>query len=489
MSVIRSGKSNGFALVGTTLALLAFLLIQPMQSHAQKLPRALIITGNGNVPAYKDGYPPWTHEFQNEKVVDILKNTLSVDVTENLNVLNAHKLQQYDLVISNSLFLEPTGEQLNALHAFVAGGKAYMTIHCGILSLLNWNKYQDFIGAIFIGGPSTVPSVFNVSTTNSEFWGYEYKFRKQSEHPVSRAVADFEIRDELYYIEPTSKDLHVIARAENHPVMWWHPVGKGKVMCLTLGHDEAAKNSPGYQALLKAGVQWLTGTPLIIGNSPGVVSTRFKNYDDFLLLESGTDKDGSESVEFRVTKNENPDVLNAEGLRNGSVRVTLSGKTGKAKFTVMANTSNGLSSERSFEFDVVRDGTGNIATYYGNEAVSSSNENSSAVFMAANVLDGDHTTRWSSAPTETAWISIDLKKFYSIRKLVLHWEASFASAYNIEGSTDGKSWTKIKEVPEGDGERDILDVTTSEIRFIRINMARRAPGKWGYSLYEIEVFE
>ncbi len=470
-----------------TLTIFVILLYQSTQSHAQNLPRALIITGNGNVPAYKDGYPPWIHEFQNDKVVDILKNTVNIDVTENLSMLNADKLKQYDLVISNSIFLEPSDEQLDALYTFVAEGRSYMTIHCGILSLLNWDKYEDFIGAIFIGGPSTVPPAFNVSTTNSEFWGYEYKFRKQAEHPISRAVEDFEIRDELYYIEPRSKDFHVIARAENHPVMWWHPVGKGKVMCLTLGHDEPAKNSPGYQALLKAGVQWLTGTPLILGSSPKIVSTRFKQHEDFLLLESGSGK--NESIEFRVNQNDNPDIVTAEASQTGSVRATFTGKTGKAKFIVTASTAAGLTSARTFEFDVVRDGAGNIATYYGNEARTSSSENSSPVFYASNVLDGDPATRWSSAPAETAWLFIDLKKEYAIKKLVLNWEASYPAAYDVKSSSDGKTWTSIKEISDGDGGRDELMVNAPGTRYLRISMIRRAPGKWGYSLYDVEIFE
>lgn len=484
---MRLQKARGLKFAWTTLAVFIILLNQSAQSNAQKLPRALMITGNGNAPAYKDEYPPWIHEFQNEKVVGILKNTANVDVTEDLTTLNTDNLKQYDLVISNSLFLEPTDEQLDALYAFVAGGKAYMTLHCGILSLLNWDKYEDFIGAIFIGGPSTVPPVFNVSTTNSEFWGYEYKFRKQTEHPVSRAVDDFEIRDELYYIEPRSKDFHVIARAENHPVMWWHPVGKGKVMCLTLGHDETAKNSPGYQALLRAGVQWLTGTPLILGHNPKIVSTRFKKYDDFLLLESGSEQ--NDPIEFRIAKNDSPDVITADASPNGSIHVTLTGKTGKAKFTVSASTPAGLNSARTFDFDVVRDGTGNIATYYGNEARTSSNENGSPVFYASNVMDGDPATRWSSAPAETAWLFVDLKKEYTIKKMVLNWEASYAAAYDVKSSVDGKTWTTIKEISDGDGGRDELSVNAPGTRYLRISMIRRAPDKWGYSLYDLEIFE
>src|SRR5690606_4414442 len=105
---------------------------------------------------------------------DILKDIAVVDLTTDLNILATPAVDEYDLIISNSIFLTPTSAQLDGLYSFVANGKSYLTLHCGILSLLNWKKYEEFIGGIFIGGPSTVPAEFNVTTANIEFWGYQY---------------------------------------------------------------------------------------------------------------------------------------------------------------------------------------------------------------------------------------------------------------------------------------------------------------------------
>lgn len=69
------------------LLLMAAVTIVSAIAQTQ-LPRALIITGNGNVPTYKKEYPPWIHEFQNDKVKQILQGIATVEVSENLNVLN-----------------------------------------------------------------------------------------------------------------------------------------------------------------------------------------------------------------------------------------------------------------------------------------------------------------------------------------------------------------------------------------------------------------
>lgn len=486
MPAFFTHRSNGLSCKQVLVS--TFLIFFAIVCQCQNLPRTLIITGNGNVPSYKNGYPPWIHEFQNEKVVEILKGITSVDVTSDLSILRPDKLQQYDLIISNSLFLTPDNEQLEALYNFVAGGKSYLTLHCGILSLLNWDRYEEFIGGIFIGGPSSAPPQFKVYTTNAVFWGYEYSFRKEPEHPVSLVTDDFTTKDELYHIQPGTRDFYVIARAENHPVMWWHPVSKGKVMSLTLGHDEEAKNNPGYQSLLKSGVQWLTGVPLIVGDLPRVVPTRNLNYENFMKLSATPDVNNSR-VHFQVTNNSNPEIFTAETSADGKVNLRLSGKGGEGKFTVQARQANGFASTKTYDIRIVPDGTGNVATYHSNTATSSSNENQSSVFKALNVIDDDPTTRWSSAPVDSAWIAIDLQKSYNVKKIVLQWEASYAVRYNIEGSQDKKVWQTLAQVSDGDGDIDTIDSINAQVRHLRVNATKRADNKWGYSLYEIKVYQ
>src|SRR5690606_27197136 len=456
--------------------------------EGQELPRVLIITGNGNDPYQKKEYPPWIHEFQNDKVIEILQGIATVEVSDDLSVLHPDRLAAFDLVISNSIFLTPTEEQLNALYEFVANGKAYFTIHCGILSLLNWDRYEEFMGAIFIGGPATVPERFKVSTTNMEFWGYTYPFRKnRPEHPVSLATDDFFTKDELYFIEPKTRDFHVIARAENHPVMWWHPVGRGKVMSLTLGHDEEAKNNPGYQALLRHGVQWLTGMPLIYGAQPRKVSTRQLTYDNFMTLKAATHLEDSD-IRFEIIENSKSEVFVAETTPSGKVTLRLTGKPGKGTFVVKATEKNGFSSTKEYRVEVVKDGTGSIASYHGNTATISSAENESPMFHADNLIDEDPTTRWSSAPGDTAWIAVDLQQVYAVRKLVLSWEGASAKEYSVLASRDGKAWNTVATVSDGDGDRDELSLGPTPMRYVKVLATKRVNERWGYSLFEVEAY-
>ncbi|MET7383676.1 discoidin domain-containing protein [Streptomyces sp. NPDC005529] len=120
----------------------------------------------------------------------------------------------------------------------------------------------------------------------------------------------------------------------------------------------------------------------------------------------------------------------------------------------------------------------------GKTATSSSDENGGTA--AANAVDGNTATRWSSAALDTQWLQVDLGSSATITKVVLNWEAAYGSDYKIQTSPDGNTWTDIKSVTGGDGGTDSLDVS-GQGRYVRMYGVHRAT-QYGYSLWEFQVF-
>lgn len=492
---------NNISLIGTVRIRMGILMLltavaacdpvrtpePPSTAGASTRPVILMITGNGNEAGYTGIYPSWIHEFQNETVKELLDADANVHITTDLNTLHPEQLDSIDLIINNSLFLEPNDAQLAALEAFVRGGKAYLALHCGILSFMNWPKYQEFMGGFFVGGPADDPATFKVYTANDEFWGYGFPFRKPEEHPVSRVTDDFETTDELYYFQPSTTEFHVIARAENHPVMWWHPFGQGRVMALTLGHDEAAKRNPGYGALLRSGVRWLTGIPLVHSSPLRPFSTRSLAYPKAIRLEGLTTASTDSVLQFGLVGNAGYGLFEARVDGDGHVSLALTGQTGSGQLEVFCRDGKGREGRKTLRIDVVEDGSGNVAPYFGNTATSSSSENEH-LFQALNAFDGDLTTRWSSSRTEQATLDIDLQQVYALQEVRLHWEAAYARAYRIAGSVDGNAWQTLADIGEGDGGLDVLTFPPADVRYLRVECRQRAEGKWGYSLFEVELY-
>ncbi|WP_327121879.1 discoidin domain-containing protein [Streptomyces sp. NBC_01341] len=75
-------------------------------------------------------------------------------------------------------------------------------------------------------------------------------------------------------------------------------------------------------------------------------------------------------------------------------------------------------------------------------------------YGAERVLDGDASTRWAVAVGERSrqdsWLSVDLGSTTEFDHLTLAWESAAATAYRVQGSDDGKTWTDLARFPEAD---------------------------------------
>jgi hypothetical protein len=120
----------------------------------------------------------------------------------------------------------------------------------------------------------------------------------------------------------------------------------------------------------------------------------------------------------------------------------------------------------------------------GHPATASSTENAS--FPASNAVDGNASTRWSSAFSDPQWLQVDLGATASISQVVLQWEAAFATAFQIQTSPDGTTWTTIFSTTTGTGGTQTLNVTGTG-RFVRMLGTARGT-QFGYSLFEFQVF-
>jgi hypothetical protein len=116
-------------------------------------------------------------------------------------------------------------------------------------------------------------------------------------------------------------------------------------------------------------------------------------------------------------------------------------------------------------------------------ATASSTENAGTPASAA--FDGNTATRWSSAFSDPQWIRVDLGANATISQVVLRWEGAYATAYQIQTSTDGSAWTTVYSTTTATGGTQTLAVTGTG-RYVRMNGTARATG-YGYSLWEFEV--
>ncbi|GAA4255900.1 discoidin domain-containing protein [Dactylosporangium darangshiense] len=129
---------------------------------------------------------------------------------------------------------------------------------------------------------------------------------------------------------------------------------------------------------------------------------------------------------------------------------------------------------------------GNFGTNVARGKTATASSVEQAQFPASNVVDGDETTRWSSAFADPQWVQVDLGQSYAINHVTVSWEAACAKSFTIQTSTNGSTWATV--YTNTNATSDYYDVNLSATaRYVRVNGTARA-SQWGYSVYELAVF-
>lgn len=188
--------------------------------------------------------------------------------TENGATFNPEQLSKFDAVVFNNVSGNVfTPAQRAALKFFIENGGGFVGIHgSGGDSGYEWQWYVDsLIGAQFIGHPMSPQ--FQQATIHLE----------DKNHPATQALPDTWVRtDEWYsFAESARKEgVQVLATLDestyspvgmggqdlkmggDHPVVWAHCEGKGRVLYSALGHQPEAYAEPLYQDLLRGAIRW-----------------------------------------------------------------------------------------------------------------------------------------------------------------------------------------------------------------------------------------
>jgi hypothetical protein len=127
-------------------------------------------------------------------------------------------------------------------------------------------------------------------------------------------------------------------------------------------------------------------------------------------------------------------------------------------------------------------GTTNLAL--NQPATASSLENAGT--PASSAFDGNTGTRWSSQFSDPQWVQVDLGATHTLCKVTLNWETAYATAFQIQTSSDGTTWTPVYSTTTGTGGTQDLTVSGSG-RYVRMNGTARAT-QYGYSLWEFQIF-
>lgn len=195
--------------------------------------------------------------------------------TENAAVFNAAQLSKFKAVVWNSV----SGDVLTPIQRadfkdWIEAGGGYVGLHgAGGDFAYDWNWYVDeLLGAQFIG-----------HTLDPQFQEARLVIEDQM-HPATRTLgAEWTRTDEWYSFakSPRSKGYHIlvtlneasyspkmkfpfqaandISMGKDHPMVWIHCVGNGRVFYSALGHRAQDYAEPKHLEMIGGAISWVTG--------------------------------------------------------------------------------------------------------------------------------------------------------------------------------------------------------------------------------------
>lgn len=171
-------------------------------------------------------------------------------------------LEACDVVALYDMAQKSTEEERAAFLDFVKRGGGVVALHHCIASHQTWPEYERIIGGKYLLKPET--------RDGREVPGSTYQHDvtlpvhvADPDHPITRGISDFEIRDEAYKGYLVNPKVHVLLTTD-HPkstrkIAWTRQEGKARIAFIALGHDNHAFADANYRKLVEQAIVWSAG--------------------------------------------------------------------------------------------------------------------------------------------------------------------------------------------------------------------------------------
>lgn len=212
-------------------------------NRPEERPEILIVGGGGS-----HDFERWFNLEDSRILSDAGANVRYTDNVEYIKEI----LPELDILyLSNNQPL-PDPELREAIFDFVESGNDLLLGHAA--TWYNWNDWPEYNQKLVGGG----------SQGHDEFGSFEVQVAN-ADHPVMQSVpASFQITDELYYFkkDKNGSSVDVLAKGvepgtgDEFPVVWAVDYGEGKIVCVTLGHDDKSHRHSAYITILQNSLSW-----------------------------------------------------------------------------------------------------------------------------------------------------------------------------------------------------------------------------------------
>ena len=190
------------------------------------------------------------------------KDILTPEMLSEFPVVINTKSNQINGANTEPWFEEGVTEVLPSdFETYVRAGGGFLALHAGTAF---WH------GAVPIREPDrfTGPNEDYLRLIGASFAGHpprcEVTVYPVAEHPVTRGVSAFTVRDEHYHLENLTPDMEVVLKSRSEAggeqiAGYTRTLGKGRLCVLTPGHHVTVWQHTAFRTLLRNAIDWCGG--------------------------------------------------------------------------------------------------------------------------------------------------------------------------------------------------------------------------------------
>jgi len=243
-------------------AIVLFTVALPLLAEEAKPPINILIVTGGHDYDQPNFY----------KMFDEMPNIRydKAELPKDMDLLAPGLEKKYDMVLSYDMNNFPvTDEQRERFSRLIEEGMPLIVMHHSIGGYINWPPYRKMIGGHYLQHPTEIDGKLYPASS------YKYNLDiaveiADKEHPITKGVDNFTIRDEGYKGLYIREGIHVLLKTD-HPdatteLAWTTRHGKGTIFVIALGHDRLAYENPNLRKILHQGIEWCVGDASILLN-------------------------------------------------------------------------------------------------------------------------------------------------------------------------------------------------------------------------------
>jgi len=209
------------------------------------------------------------HGFEHDPFFQIFKEIPDIEYVEAAQRNDSEIFEDispwlYDVMVLYNLSQNISEKRRENLLKLLDKGVGVVALHHNLGSFQTWPEYERIIGGRFYMNDLVVDGVKHPRSAWRE--GLDYKVQiADKDHPITRGVADFEIKDETYGKFSIDPQVHVLLTTDEpsseKTIGWVKTYRKSPVCYLLNGHGSAAYANPNYRRLVAQAIRWAAGRP------------------------------------------------------------------------------------------------------------------------------------------------------------------------------------------------------------------------------------